>query len=158
MFDALKNYIVESESVKTDSGIVFFPVLPKEISRAELKIGRALPSQLKRFYLDVGYGFVSASSDNAITTTALNKILEPLEVSDLILGESILTPEGGFLEYEVPFFNVVEELYLTLRYDEFSDPKVYTMTNNVVSDSLEDFISELIANPDFYEETINPDL
>ena len=59
----------------------FYAVSAEELSEAEKMISMQFPDELKRFYLEVGYGHLG--NDNP---DFLNQIMHPLEIAKLKLG------------------------------------------------------------------------
>ena len=61
MFEHLRKYVVENEYVEVEQGNSFYPLKPDETDMAEKKLGFQFPHQLKRFYEEIGYGFLVRS-------------------------------------------------------------------------------------------------
>lgn len=62
---------------------VFYPVTEEEISEAEKQIGFLFPSELKEFYVEIGYGHLASpkNSDGKCEFPPSNEILSPLVAS-----------------------------------------------------------------------------
>src|SRR5947207_6056686 len=80
---------------------VFYPVAEDEIVRAEARLGRAFPPQLRAFFREVGCGFFTSASNQTPRPLLyyINRFLAPAQVAALALGEDEeLAPSEGFGE------------------------------------------------------------
>ncbi|RLJ75171.1 SMI1/KNR4 family protein [Pedobacter alluvionis] len=149
----LDDYRGQEDSQNNDLEHVFYPLSKYEIKKAEDEFGYELPSELKDFYLQIGYGFFHKSLgevNRLMDTTSLYQINlkqdefenDPdLEVyDDLYNGEKLL------------FFEINEGVYLAIdKADENGKNKIYYM-DSLIADSLEHFIKSFIVNPEMINE------
>lgn len=151
MFDKLKKYIVAGEVNSIDEGNCFYPVKDGAIAAAEKKLGFEMPSQLRQFYNEVGYGFLVQSEDGRNTTSAINRFVDPLSVARLYLGEDEYVPFEGFEKGSLPFFEIADQIYLVMHPFSEKQDAVYYASGEMVSNTLNDFIEGLLTDPEFYE-------
>lgn len=145
----LNEYRVQNETQNNDLDNIFYPLSQDDIKKAEIEFGYELPTELKEFYLQIGYGFFHKAQgdiNRLIDTTSLFQInlkqdefeFDPdLEVyDDLYNGEKLL------------FFEVNEGVYLAIdKIAENGKNKIY-YTDSKISDSLEEFIKSFLNNPE----------
>lgn len=153
MFEFLSRYVNVTEGPNS-----FVPVTQDEIVEAERRIGFSLPEQLRRFYREIGCGFLKApkesdpNDDTCFDT--INRVVGPSEMADLYLGLDKWGPAEGFLPGLVPFFDLGEDTYLVLKIMEPSDSAVYWPNGKrKVAGTLEEFFIRLHENPSFYLST-----
>lgn len=131
----------------------FYPVAWGDVAKAEERIGFRFPPQLRCFFQQVGSGFFGAAEGCKEVAVAdhVNRILNPIEISDLMMGESQLAPEEGFDEGEMPFFEVGDGSFLIMKPVSENPDAVYWSYGPMVSLSLGEFVSELYyRDPLFY--------
>ncbi|WP_146117663.1 MULTISPECIES: SMI1/KNR4 family protein [Pirellulaceae] len=129
---------------------VRFPVTAEDIESAERRIGNPFPEQLRKFFCQIGSGFLKAPQSDTSRTDFkyINRFLDPDEVAELFLGEDEdIFPSEGFDDGELPFFEIGDRLYLVLR-----DGQVCWPFGDVISQNLLAFVTELANNPRFYHE------
>ncbi|QIH33849.1 SMI1/KNR4 family protein [Sphingobacterium sp. DR205] len=146
-FFFVNEYRVQNETRSNDLDSIFYPLSEDDVKIAEAEFGYELPTELKDFYMQIGYGFFHKSKgdiNRLLDTTSLFQVnlkrnefeADPdLEVyDDLYHGEKLL------------FFEVNEGVYLAIdKDDENGKNKIY-YTDSVISDSLEDFIRSFLHN------------
>lgn len=144
-FDYLKQYQGLSDGARR-----FQKVSMEDIVEAEKLIGCDLPNQLKKFYLDIGFGWLGDDKYN----NANNLIIHPLDMADLYLGDSEFSPPEGFLDGDLPFFHVGNDRFLVLRPKTSSPNKVFRDSGeeDSVADDIYDFIKKLFDDAVFYED------
>lgn len=147
-FFFLNEYRVQNEAQTNDLDNIFYPLSEDDVKKAEAEFEYELPTELKDFYVQIGYSFFHRSQVNVnrfLDTTSLFQInlkldefeSDPdLEVyDDLYKGEKLL------------FFEVNEGVYLAIdKVDENGKNKIY-YTDEVIADSLEAFIRSFLENP-----------
>ncbi len=140
--NGLKRFIGCESGVKK-----LLPVSADHVVQAELELGFSLPSTLKDFYSQIGYGWLGSES----RTDVRNLIAHPLDLVDLYKGESELSPPEGFLEGDLPVFDCGGFRFLVMRPDSGSQG-VYRDDggNLVIADDFIAFIDKLIKDPLFY--------
>lgn len=81
-FTYFKPYVILDRDVKeTDAKHTFYELEMSDIERAELRINKSFPSELREFYQQIGYGFLCSSSHHRI-----NRLMDPASVADFVLG------------------------------------------------------------------------
>jgi len=130
----------------------FLPLEEKEIEAAEQRLGAKFPAELRRFYLEIGYGFA-----NRDETTAFQRIIAPESAVDLYLCEDFYEHDPDLDMYDeiegFIFFEVVEGLYFEVRWGTADASPVYFM-NTRISDSLQAFFEQLDKDAHFYEKML----
>lgn len=123
---------------------LFIRIHPHEIDELQKII--PIPKQLKRFWLEVGEGFIHCSNNGLTMAACSNQILSPLAVKEILLGEH---GERPFFEVEdntLPFFEVNPSSFICMKSDD-SDTGVYWMHGGKIADSLTAFFEKLLLNP-----------
>ena len=83
-FDYLKRY-VSREDPPTRNW--FVPVKDDAINTAEQRLGVSFPVALRRFYLEIGSGFLRATAGEKKVTPNVSRILDPTEATALPRGD-----------------------------------------------------------------------
>ena len=106
MFDAYKEFA--RKGLDQPRGNNFWPVSEWEISVAERQLERQFPDNLRRFYLEVGYGFFINGLNNSTASRFLvNRVMDPRSIARVLLTpESPERPEEGFPSGVLPFFDL----------------------------------------------------
>lgn len=123
-----------------------YKVEESEIVEAEKRMGVSFPEDLRKFYKEVGYGFVL----NEIR--AINRLIDPLGCADIRLREDIYEYDPDLEIYEsieeesLIFFEINEGVYASIG---LQDGKIY-MIDEVVAESLLDFLKN-IAKPEYFD-------
>lgn len=123
---------------------LFIKVTSNEIDDLE-KI-TPIPQQLKQFWLEVGEGFINSSNDGQIISDCNNQILSPLDIKNILLGNS---DERPFFELEnntIPFFEVTPSSFICMK-NTNDNIGIYWMFGNKIANSLQDFINILLLDP-----------
>lgn len=118
---------------------------------AEERLGITFPIELRKFYLEIGYGFIKGSNVNAI-----NRIMDLDTVADITLREGVFEfdPDlDGIYEEEdkLVFFEVNEGIYLTLNLNTLQQAHVYYFENKI-ADSLTEFIIKINRDSEYFED------
>jgi hypothetical protein len=123
-----------------------YKVEESEIVEAEIRIGVSFREDLRKFYKEVGYGFVN----NEIR--AIDRLIAPLGCADIRLREDIYEYDPDLEIYEsieeesLIFFEINEGVYTSIG---LQDGKIY-MIDKVVAESLLDFLKN-IAKPEYFD-------
>lgn len=131
IIDMLKTYRVEQN----------------EIIEAEKRMGITIPCDLRKFYQEIGYGFVKNEMG------AINRLIDPLGCSDIRMREDIYEYDLDLEMYEIYeensliFFEVNEGVYISIG---LNDGKIY-FADKVVAESLLDFLQKIV-NPDYWND------
>ena len=156
MFEFLQDVMLDDEQFPNHPN-TRYPVSYEDIKEAEGRLGFQFPSQLRKFFQEIGCGFLK-SSPNDISQTEfniINRFLDPDEITDLFLGEDeILTPEEGFGENILPFFEVGDQLFIAIQLNSKNGNQVCWPFGDIICEDLITFTSKLAENPSFYEEDI----
>ena len=148
MFDHLSKYIGAAKPPNR-----LWLVKPNEIEDAETRLGFAFPYQLRRFYNEVGCGFLSQGvEDKKRDPSLINGILGPSEVADLLCdADNPARPYEGFVDGVLPFFDVGENTYLVLLPRSDSPNRVYWPDGKqIIAEDLYEFFKELHRHAGFY--------
>ncbi|MDT3499220.1 SMI1/KNR4 family protein, partial [Bacillus toyonensis] len=84
MFNFLKEYVVADRSVRSKQKPIFYPIYQDEIDEAESLLQMELPKELKRFYQEIGCGFLKSDK-----RTFFNRFMDPNSVADFPLRQDI---------------------------------------------------------------------
>ncbi|EJQ93938.1 hypothetical protein IGW_02651 [Bacillus cereus ISP3191] len=127
----------------------FFKLQENELIVAEERLGFAFPNELRKFYLEVGYGFIKGNNVDAI-----NRIMDPDTIADITLREGIyeFDPDlEGIYEEEdkLVFYEVNEGVYLTLDLNTPQQTPVYFFETQI-ADSLEEFIRKINQDTEYF--------
>ncbi|WP_367888091.1 SMI1/KNR4 family protein [Bacillus wiedmannii] len=150
MFNFLKKYVVADKSVKSNQTPIFYPLRKEEIAEAEDLLEMQFPKELKRFYVEIGYGFLKANK------TLINRFMDQFSVVDFRLRQDIYeyNPNLDDVDDEesLVFFEVSEISFLTIKFKQENElgqcPIYYGSTK--IADSLEEFLIKMEGNPDYY--------
>ena len=121
-----------------------------DIVEAETMMGFSLPSELKKFYETFGYGFISDNKTN------INRILDPLSVSDLRLKTNEyefyvdLDLYDEFGEDKLLFFEANEGVLFSIEITESMKQKIY-FYGEIIADSLAEFLEKYSKDNHYYE-------
>lgn len=144
MFEVLKSYIGKDEGP-----IRFVSLDTEEVAKAESELGFPLPSKLKAFYSSIGYGWLGSEERGDLR----NLVIHPLDIVDLLNGESEFSPPDDFLEGDLPIFDCGGDRFLVTRPGSSDPEKVYKDDGsvNAIATDVEDLLNKLLADPSFYE-------
>jgi hypothetical protein len=155
MFEYLKKYCRHSNF----SSNSFYPVEEKEILECEKFLECELPSQLKSFYKEIGYGFLTHPHkyDDDYNFCNTNRINPPnLIVEILEKGQ-----ESGYISEDVyedlqpgdiPFFEIGDSSsFMIMKALSDSPNAIWYMGKEKIEESLDAFIHNLFyKNPSYY--------
>lgn len=162
MYDYLKQFIKKNSS-KSKQGNKFYPVEESEIISAEHWLGYEFPSELKQFYQEIGYGFLThpKTFGENYSFCNVNRINPP----DLIIDMLQNGAESGFIAPDVyedleagdlPVFEIGDSTrFLIMKALSAKHNAVYTVSGIKIEDSFERFIYRLYhENPSYYDDII----
>ncbi|HFC6349078.1 MULTISPECIES: hypothetical protein [Neisseria] len=123
----------------------------------ELEKHIQIPYDLFCFWKEIGYGFLTVNESGSIRSESDNRIMDPLSILDILVGESEQVSSNFVIEpYQVPFFERFSEYFICFDRRNLNKPKqpVYWIWDmeNPLADSIESFIYKLFENPDFLNE------
>jgi hypothetical protein len=148
MFEHLKR---DLEPLHHDN--VFLPVPSEEIEAAEMSLGYSFPPQLRRFFEEVGYGFVAMGTEDAKRDTNLcNRIVPPKGIISLLFDPNYYwRPSEGFRPGRMPFFDTGDWTYLVMLPQSGKPDAVYWNDGtNQIADDLVEFLDRLHKHAGFY--------
>ncbi|MFB6731491.1 SMI1/KNR4 family protein [Bacillus mobilis] len=151
MFNFLKKHIVADESIKSNQTPIFYPLPKEEIAEAEDLLKMQFPKELKRFYEEIGYGFLKTNK------TLINRFMDPFSVADFRLRQDIYEYNPNLDDVDdddesLVFFEVTELNFLTIKFkeeNELGQCPIYS-EDEKIADSLEEFLIKMEGNPDYY--------
>ncbi|MDV6036130.1 SMI1/KNR4 family protein [Bacillus sp. SM-B1] len=150
MFNFLKEYVVADRSVRFKQKPIFYPIYQDEIDEAESLLQMELPKELKRFYQEIGCGFLKSDK-----RTFFNRFMDPISVADFRLRKDIYEYNPNLddvVDDSLVFFEVTELNFLTIKFKEENElgqcPIYYGSTK--IANSLEEFLIKMDENPDYY--------
>lgn len=153
-FDFLRRFVSEGKAYAgppREPANVFTPVGLDELRAAEDALGTPFPEALRSFYLAIGGGFLRVSANGLVVRNHPNRVIFPEEVPLLVAGRHELTPEEGFDEGELPFFEVGDQLFLVMRPASACPSGVYWPFGDVIEEDFERFVRRLyFEDPRFF--------
>ena len=122
-------------------------VKEEDIIEAEKRMGIQIPAILKKFYLEVGYGFVTNEPG------AINRLISPLGCADIRMRNDFYEFDLDLEMYETSekkeliFFEINEGVYASIG---LQDEKIY-FASTKIAESMVEFL-EKIVDPDYWVE------
>ncbi|PEJ32814.1 SMI1/KNR4 family protein [Bacillus wiedmannii] len=148
MFNFLKEYVVADRSVRSKQKPIFYPIYQDEIDEAESLLQMELPKELKRFYQEIGCGFLKSDK-----RTFFNRFMDPISVVDFRLRQDIYEYNPNLDDEEsLVFFKVTELNFLTIKFkeeNELGQCPIYSEDEKIAG-SLEGFLIKMDENPGYY--------
>lgn len=155
MYEKYKQFLHNESEAENDAiwhdELVFFQIddAEKEVAYVENELGIQLPQDLRRFYNEIGYGFVCTNYDNLF-----NRLLSPIEIYDFYKGinEYENDERRGDCSLErnaIAFYEVSEDVFLTVKSDEQNQANIYYF-DELVAESLMEFIDKMLEKPNYY--------
>lgn len=153
-FSYWKKYVLPSENVQAPPEYKhkFYPLSIREVEEAEKRLNQKFPKELRKFYLQIGYGFMCINQ-NSFT----NRIMDPHSVADLILGEDIyedyyLVDEIAEQPHLFPFFELGDDslIFLDLSKETGDGNHPVDYAGIIIAESIEDFLRKLDAQENYY--------
>ena len=141
----------------------FWPVSEKELIQAEEDLNITFPLELRTFYKNIGYGFLSHPHiiPEGYRFSSANRINPPSMVADIMING----PESGLIIdsfYELlepgdlPFFEIGDSTrFLIMKLYSDNPNAIWAFGNIKIEDSFEKFIWRLYyESPWFYDDII----
>jgi hypothetical protein len=143
----------EPYTTENETPNCFWPVSKDNIEEEEKKLGFSFPSELKAFWLEIGYGFFKQGIEDT-GLTHVNRVLSAKSVRRMLLDPSDLArPREGFPEGVMPFFDLGESTYLVLRPTSTHPHRVYWPGGKeVITETVVEFFTKLYRNASFYRD------
>ncbi|MDS0526595.1 SMI1/KNR4 family protein [Clostridium sp. SHJSY1] len=127
----------------------FYPVSEDEIKEVEDSIKLEIPKELKKFYKEFGYGFISGTEGN------INRIMDPYSIRDFRLRKNDFEyyPDieiyDEFEEGKIIFFEGNETTLLSIEISNDDTSNVYYYDTKIAS-SLKEFLINLQKDDNYY--------
>jgi hypothetical protein len=158
MYEYLKKYVLDGhEGSRLPNN--FWNISQKEIEEFEQKVGIVIPSELKTFYQEIGYGFLTHpyKYDAEYDFCNTNRIIPPSDLEDIVLNrvESGLIMEAT-LELlspgDLPVFEIGDSTDFMIMKPFSDNPNaVWYQGYEKIEDSFERFIYNLYYDdPSYY--------
>ncbi|SDD48178.1 SMI1 / KNR4 family (SUKH-1) [Priestia aryabhattai B8W22] len=135
--------------VKNQKGNQFYPVSNNDIAEVEGTLGLKFPFELRKFLLEVGYGFLQRSEYN------INRIMGPssirgarLKVNDFEFYPDIEVYED-LEEDKLIVFEANESALLLIEISEEQHNAIY-YDDIKIADSLEEFLKKVMEDDKYY--------
>ncbi|MGF9946777.1 SMI1/KNR4 family protein [Priestia megaterium] len=135
--------------VKTQKDNQFYPVSENDIEEVEGTLGLKFPFELRKFLLEVGYGFLQRSEYN------INSIMGPFSIRDARLKVNDFKFYPDIEVYEdlekdkLIFFEVNESALLLIEISEEQNNAIY-YDDIKIADSLEEFFKKIMEDDKYY--------
>jgi len=167
-FSYLKKYIPGGGNINSNC---FGRVAEIEIESAEIAMGRKFPSELRDFYITIGYGMLRSphTPPPDYQFYSNNEILPPHIAVDYMLGILQHTADGRYSDYymaesayedlepgDLPFFEIGDSSsFLIMKLNSANPNAVWCAGNIKIEDSFEKFIWRLYyESPGYYGQVI----
>ena len=139
------------ESIVNKMDNKFYAVESSRITEAQTELGIIFPKDLKCFYEEIGYGFLSSRMDN------FNRIMDPNSICEFRQrdGQFANDPElEMYVNYErdrLIFFEVCEGYFLSIGFAKRNNGKIYS-GSKMIANSLEEFLIKYQANEMYFQD------
>ncbi len=127
----------------------FYPVCEADIEEVEGALGLKFPFELRKFLLEVGYGFIQGSEYN------INRIMGPSSIRDarLKVNDFEFYPDielyEDLEEGKLLFFEANESALLLIEISEEQNNAIY-YDDIKIADSLEEFLEKVMEDDNYY--------
>ncbi|CAO4845884.1 MAG: hypothetical protein CNLJKLNK_01314 [Holosporales bacterium] len=164
MYEYLKKYDKKEteEVIDITCHNVFYPLDEKIILEAEKLLGFNFPASLRKFYEEIGYGYLTTplkKNDNYIFH-AYNKILHPIVVSRFFYGELLNDEYFTYMDPlsfeelpkdDIPIFEIADGSdFMTMKPKSDNPNALWIMGYEKIEDSFETFIYNLYYDDPAY--------
>ncbi|MFE4122761.1 SMI1/KNR4 family protein [Priestia sp. YIM B13486] len=135
--------------VKNQKDNQFYPVSKNDIEEVEGTLGLKFPFELRKFLLEVGYGFLQRSEYN------INRIMGPSSIRDarLKVNDFEFYPDievyEDLEEDKLIFFEANESALLLIEISEEQNNAIH-YDDIKIADSLEEFLKKIMENDKYY--------
>lgn len=130
-------------------GNQFYIVKEDAVDKAQNELGVVFPQELRKFYKEIGYGFLESKSYN------FNRIMDPGSICEFRLRTGQFEDDSALNLYEayerdtLIFFEVCESFYLGIGFSQNNNGKIYYKKEKI-ADSLEDFLIKYQADENYF--------
>lgn len=153
-FYKFKKYVYDNSNDKSiwRNKFAFFRVKQESVEQCELELKIKLPSELKDFYREIGYGFVRPDD-----CFFVDRIMTPNDIVDFIRGNNAYANDERRKYYlkegYFPFYEVSETTCLTIEVNIGSEYEcaIY-YEDEKIADSLLEFLNKMEIEADYYLE------
>ncbi|MGG1367846.1 SMI1/KNR4 family protein [Priestia megaterium] len=127
----------------------FYSVCESDIEGVEGTLGLKLPFELRKFFLEVGYGFLQGSKYN------INRIMGPSSIRDarLKVNDFEFYPDIELYEEleegKLLFFEANESALLLIEISQEQHNAIY-YDDIKIADSLEEFLEKVMEDDNYY--------
>ncbi|MBE5099329.1 SMI1/KNR4 family protein [Priestia aryabhattai] len=127
----------------------FYHVCEADIEEVERTLGLKFPFELRKFLLEVGYGFLRGSEYN------INRIMGPSSIRDarLKVNDFEFYPDielyEDLEEGKLLFFEANESALLLIEISEEQNNAIY-YDDTKIADSLEEFLKKVMEDDNYY--------
>ncbi|MFT7827052.1 SMI1/KNR4 family protein [Priestia megaterium] len=127
----------------------FYPVCESDIKEVEGTLGLKFPFELRKFLLEVGYGFIQGSEYN------INRIMGPSSIRDarLKVNDFEFYPDIELYEDleadKLLFFEANKSALLLIEISEEQHNAIY-YDDIKIADSLEEFLEKVMEDGNYY--------
>jgi len=156
------NQFMDSPRNLTKPSNSFYRIDDIEIKKAEKELGITFPSELRQFYREIGYGFLThpIKFDKDYIFYSVNRINPPSMIVDMVKNghDSGLISQDTYEMLQpgdLPFFEIHDSSnFLIMKPESLHPNAVYTVYTNIkIEDSFEQFIWRLYhEDPAYYSE------
>lgn len=130
-----------------------YPVSEEDILDAERELNLSFPFELREFYKNIGYVFLSGSKSH------INRIMDPSSVCSFRLREYEYEDDPATESYDefedgkLVFFEVDSDVLFSIELTDEKKSKIYYYDTKI-ADSLEDFLIKMSENIMYYNDII----
>ena len=135
--------------IKSNPSCQFYSLTKDKIKNSESKLGIIFPKLLRKFYLEIGYGFIGSEVGN------INRIMDPESVLDFRLRQNDFEfyPDieiyDEFEEDKMIFFEANESVLISIGFGSDNSGKIY-YDDEEISKNLGEFLEKLLEDDTFY--------
>ena len=141
--------MITKQIIRDEKAKGFYLVTEDEISEAESMLNITFPSELKEFYLNIGYGFIKGSEYN------VNRFMDPYSVCDFRLRQNEYEsyPEieiyDHFEDNKLIFFESDTSALISIDLGNKEKSQIYYY-NTKIADSLEEFVLKIQEDDNYF--------
>lgn len=127
----------------------FYPVSEDEVKEVESSINLPIPKELKKFYQEFGYGFISGTEGN------INRIMDPYSIRDFRQRKNDFRyyPDieiyDEFEEGKIIFFEGNESTLISIEVSDKDESNIYYYDTKIAN-SLKEFLINLQKDDNYY--------
>ena len=131
---------------------LFFKVSKTRIDKFEFEFGELLPTEYRRFLMEVGEGRFTRDIFGNTTDTYANVFAGPEAIADLLRNYDHMLKVNPviFKVGDVPFFDIGSADYIV--FDENKSTCKFSFLKDIVATSFSEFLMQLRENLTFYLE------